>query len=198
MEWASILLFVLWTQTIVIFWDTCDPVIYWKVYDNIMFVQTQCIWFAMGRKFRLHHKMEHYHPSSLVVSIPLFPECHISTESHHPTECSASPPKMTLPPFQSPYHCYYTPLGLSSPSICCWAEYYEQSSFHKVYISIISPRISRSPLLCSLPSMFQRVGVLCICITVLGWIASSSVEVGSTKSYCFASYISSLLSLPLM
>ena len=113
------------------------------------------------------------------------PECHISTESQHPTGCSASPPKMTLPPFQSPYHCYYTPLGLSSPSICCWAEYYEQGSFHKVYISIISPRISRSPLLCSLPSMFQRVGVLCICITVLGWIVSSPVEVGSTKKLLF-------------
>ena len=54
-----------------------------------------------------------------------------------------------------------------------------------LHISIISPHISRSPLLCSLPFMFQRVGVVCICITVSGWIASSPVEVGSTEKLLF-------------
>lgn len=33
--------------------------------------------------------------------------------------------------------------------------------------------------------MFQCVGVICICITVLGWIASSPVEVGSTEKLLF-------------
>ena len=38
-----------------------------------MFPRTQCIWLAIVQdgKFRLHHKKKHYHPSSLVVSIPL-------------------------------------------------------------------------------------------------------------------------------
>ena len=33
--------------------------------------------------------------------------------------------------------------------------------------------------------MFQCVGVICICITGLGWIASSPVEVGSTEKLLF-------------
>ena len=33
--------------------------------------------------------------------------------------------------------------------------------------------------------MFQHVGVICICITVLGWIVSSLVEVGSTEKLLF-------------
>lgn len=58
-----------------IFGDTCDPVIYWKVYDNILCFHGLNVFglqsYRMGRKFRLHHKKKHYHPSSLVVSIPL-------------------------------------------------------------------------------------------------------------------------------
>ena len=58
-----------------IFGDTSDPVIYWKVYDNILCFHGLNVFglqsYRMGRKFRLYHKMKHYHPSSLVVSIPL-------------------------------------------------------------------------------------------------------------------------------
>ena len=58
-----------------IFGNTCDPVIYWKVYDNVLCFHGLNVFglqsYRMGRKFRLHHKKKHYHPTCLVVSIPL-------------------------------------------------------------------------------------------------------------------------------